>query len=62
MVVLVRDTATGMQILEKHVMAITLDSGNIELIYDEEVITGSMKYPMDRYEIMKIKGGEKRVD
>lgn len=57
MVVLIKDKVNGTERLEKNVVAITLNDGNIELIYDEEVITDNAKYPIDRYEVVKIKRG-----
>lgn len=61
MIVLIRNKKSGVEYIEKGVIAVTLDDGNIELIYDGDVLDNA-KYPSDSYEIIKFRKEKRNVD
>ena len=60
MIVLIRNKKSGVEYIEKNVIAITLNDGHIELIYDGD--TNNELYPLDSYEVIKIRKEKRNVD
>lgn len=59
MIVLIRNKNNGLEHIENHVMAITVEEGNIVLVYDDSYgMVSGCKYPVDMYEVVKFKKGE----
>lgn len=63
MIVLIRNKENGMEHIENHVTAITVEEGHIVLIYDDSYgwVSGC-KYPLETYEVVKFRKEKRNVD
>lgn len=60
MIVLIRNKKSGVEYIEKNVIAITLNDGHIEMIYDGD--KDNAKYLSDSYEVIKVRKEKSNVD